>query len=147
MHAIRGDLTVPSPIEASFSSLLISNSEFSGFDLIVVSMALHHIEDPELLSRRLVERLGEKGSVLIIDWTPMDQLQHQQAQMKGNESHEASHTVMHEGFNKEQMDSILRHAGCDEVDYLVLNEPSKVPASIGGQKQLFFARGRKEASK
>lgn len=147
MHAIRGDLTVPSPIEASFPTLLGSNSEYSGFDLIVMSMALHHIEVPELLVGRLVERLGERGTVVIIDWTLKDPPQHQQAQLKGNESHEASHTVIHEGFDKEQMYSILRQAGCDEVDYLVLNEPSKVPASIGGQKQLFFARGRKEASK
>lgn len=136
MHANRGDLTAPSPIKACFPSLLYSKN-FLG-----LISPLHHIDVPELLMRRLVERLRERGAVVILDWTPKDQHQHQhQAQLNGHESHEASHTVIHEGFNKEQMYSILRQAGCDEVDCLVLNEPSKVPASIGGEKQLFFARG------
>lgn len=108
-----------------------------------MSMDLNHIDVPELLVRRLVERLRERGVVVIIDWTPKDQHQHQN---QGHESHEASPTVVHEGFSKEQ-NSLLRQVGGDEVDYVVLNEPSKVPAGIGGQKQLFFARGRKQASK
>ena len=42
--------------------------EYSGFDLIVMSMALHHVEDPALMIHRLSQRLATGGVLLIIDW-------------------------------------------------------------------------------
>lgn len=146
MFAIQGDLAAPLN-EKSHPSL--SSSDFLQFDLIVMSMALHHIDVPKVLIQRLVERLSQGGVLVIIDWT-LDQEDHLTQQpsegtksLRGNTKHAASHTVSHEGFSKEQMGTMLRSAGCNEVDYLVLAEPSKLPAEYGGQKQLFFARGKK----
>lgn len=146
IFAIQGDLVAPLT-EASHPSL--SSSDFFQFDLIVVSMALHHIDDPKVLLERLVERLNKGGVVIIIDWT-LDQKSRQAQRPSGEDHsiqkitpHSAAHTVSYEGFSSEQMDTMLRCAGCREVDYLVLDQPTKVPAEIGGQKQLFFARGQK----
>lgn len=146
MFAIEGDLAVPLT-EASHPSL--GSSDFFQFDLIVISMALHHIDVPKELIERLVERLNDGGVVVIVDFT-LDQegCQTQQSSkeshsLQGDKEHPAAHTVMHDGFSKEDMDTMLRCAGCNETDYLVLDEPTKVPAKIGGKKQLFFARGKK----
>lgn len=146
IFAIQGDLASPLTKETHPS---LGSSDFFEFDLIIMSMALHHIDVPKLLIERLVERLNEGGVVVIIDWV-LDQ-EDRETQQQGEGSHSlrrnvpqsAAHTVSHDGFSKEQMDTMLRSAGCKEVDYLVLDEPSKVPFGVGGQKQLFFARGKK----
>ena len=112
-------------------------------------MALHHIDVPKVLIERLVERLKEGGVLVIIDWTLNQEGRETQQQregshsLRGNVPHTAAHTVSYDGFSKEQMDTMLRSAGCKEVDYLVLDEHIKVPFAVGGQKQLFFARGKK----
>lgn len=146
MFAIEGDLAVPLT-EASHPSL--GSSDFFQFDLIVISMALHHIEVPKVLIERLVERLNDGGVIVIVDFTlsqegrQTQQPSKESHSLQGNKDHPAAHTVRHNGFSKEDMDTMLRGAGCNEIGYLMLDEPSKVPAEIGGQKQLFFARGKK----
>ncbi|MCJ1462508.1 hypothetical protein MMC07_001110 [Pseudocyphellaria aurata] len=145
IFAIQGDLAAPLT-EASHPAL--GRSEFFQFDVIVISMALHHIDVPEFLLERLVERLNKGGVVVIIDLA-LDQEGHQNHQhIEGSHSlknahNPAAHTVRHEGFSKEQIYTMLRGAGCSEVDYIELDEPTKVPDEIGGQKQAFFARGKK----
>lgn len=146
IFAIQGDLASPLTEESHPS---LSSSDFFEFDLIIMSMALHHIDVPKVLIERLVERLNEGGVVVIIDWTLNQEGSETQQQregshsLRGNVQNPGAHTVSHAGFSKEQMDTMLRSAGCKEVDYLVLDEPTKVPFEVGGQKQLFFARGKK----
>ena len=146
IFAIQGDLASPLTEESHPS---LGSSDFFGFDLIIMSMALHHIDVPNTLIERLVERLNDGGVVVIIDWTLNQEGRETQQQgegshsLRGNVHHPASHTVSHDGFSKEQMDTMLRSAGCKEADYLVLDEASKVPFEVGGEKQLFFARGKK----
>lgn len=146
MFAIQGDLAAPLT-EAGHSFL--NGSDYFQFDLIVISMALHHIDVPKVLIERLVERLNKGGVVVIIDRT-LDQEDGQKKEpreeshgLQGNIQHAAAHTVSHEGFSKEQIDTMLRCAGCHEVDYLVLDERAKIPAEVGGPMQIFFARGKK----
>ena len=62
MRATRGDVMVA---EAS-----ISGPEFFNFDVIVMSMALHHVDNPELCIQQLVKRLVPGGTLVIIDWDP-----------------------------------------------------------------------------
>ncbi len=174
MYAIQGDLTAPKS-ETTHPSL--NSEDFFGFDVIVMSMALHHVEDPQEMLTRLVERLKDGGVVVIIDWNPNperrpDQRErmfgegdsaqdltgghghgldrshgeghsHEGAHIQRPEQHAAAHTVATDGFNKEQMDTMLRRAGCREVEYVLHPELSRVPPSAGGYNQLFFARGRK----
>ena len=54
MRAVQGDL-VASP--ESDAQTALADKEFFNFDLIVMSMALHHIEHPEA-QRRRHRRLG-----------------------------------------------------------------------------------------
>ena len=151
MYAIQGDLSSP----AAHPEL--QGEDFFAFHVIVMSMALHHIENPQELLTRLVERLRDGGAVIIIDWASNDAKPSQQPAGKGSHNvthdhgdhsnqhgdHPASHTVAHAGFSEDQMQKMLSEAGCSEVDYVLHPEMSRVPPEFGGPKHLFFARGKK----
>ena len=155
MHAVRGDLLAPAaegPLESP---------DFYGFDLVVMSMALHHVDEPEAIVMNLVKRLKPGGTVVIIDWIPSARASSQGHGIHGHEhfgghgpdsesssgagsqQHPGSHTVSYDGFTKEQMDSFFTKAGCGDSDYVLAASPSEVPADPSGQKQMFFAKGRK----
>jgi 2-polyprenyl-3-methyl-5-hydroxy-6-metoxy-1,4-benzoquinol methylase len=145
MHAVQGDLMVPPekiPEE-------LKREDLYGFDVIVMSMALHHVEDPQLMTTRLVERLRDGGSILIIDWalsaSEEQETHHHHEHGRGHhqEVHSAKHTMSRSGFDKEEMIKVLKQAGCHEADYVFHPELSKLPSEFGGEKQLFFARGKK----
>lgn len=155
MYAIQGDLGPSSTATTSHPEL--QGKDFYGFHVIVISMGLHHIENPQDLLKNLVERLREGGAIIIIDWVPgigepdhepasggaQDVTHDQGSHSNQHGHHSASHTVAHVGFSEDQMQKMLKEAGCSEVDYVLHPERSKVPWEIGGEKQLFFARGRK----
>ena len=65
MRAVRGDLLAPA--DGS-----LGDPAFYDFDLAVMSMALHHVDDPKAMVARLVERVKPGGTVVIIDWIPSD---------------------------------------------------------------------------
>lgn len=154
MHAIQGDLG--SPISPSTHPEL-QDQDFYGFHVIVISMALHHIENPQELLERLVERLRDGGAIVVIDWVPgigepkqepFSEDAHGLTHNQGGDSsrhghHSAAHTVAHVGFDEIEMQKMLGEAGCSEVDYILHPKLSKVPPGIGSEKQLFFARGKK----
>lgn len=62
VRAIQGDIRSPDSET--------STEDFSGFNVIVISMALHHIDDPKSLLSHLYERLRPGGHLLVVDWTP-----------------------------------------------------------------------------
>ena len=148
MHAVRGDLlaSAKSPLESS---------EFYDFDLAVMSMALHHVDDPKTIIAKLVERLKPGGIVVIIDWIPSGRFpfeshgnhghEHSHGEKKnlGHEQHGASHTISFDGFSREQMRDMFLEAGCSSSDYVLAAAPSEVPLDRTGQKQMFFAKGTK----
>ena len=67
MRAVRGDLLAP-------PGGLLEDREFYGFDLAVMSMALHHVDDPKAMIAKLVERVKPGGIVVIIDWVVSDEV-------------------------------------------------------------------------
>ena len=142
IHAVRGDLLAP--IEGQLES-----QEFYNFDLAVMSMALHHVEDPKTTIAKLVERLRPGGTVVIIDWIPLDRASSDShgnhANEKKNEhgQHAGSHTIAFDGFSQEEMHKFFREAGCINNDYVLAASPSEVPPVPLGQRQLFFAKGTK----
>ena len=139
MRAVRGDLLAPSEGQ-------LESQEFYDFDLAVMSMALHHVEDPKIMIAKLIERLKPGGTVVIIDWIPSGRASSDtQADEKkhGHAQHPGSHTITFDGFSKEQMHSFFREAGCSNNDYVLADSPSEVPPDPTGQKQLFFAKGTK----
>lgn len=154
MQAIQGDLGSPT---AASTHPELQSEEFYGFHVIVISMALHHIENPQELLKKLVERLRDGGAIVVIDWVPgIGELKQEPASADAHDvthdqgghssrhgHHSAAHTVAHVGFNENEMQKMLGEAGCSEVDYILHPKLSKVPPGIGDKKQLFFARGKK----
>ncbi|KAK2836059.1 hypothetical protein FQN49_006722 [Arthroderma sp. PD_2] len=133
LYAVEGNLT------ESEGTPSIAKEEFFNFDLIIIAMALHHIAEPQELINRLVERLRPGGAVVVVDWE-------KEVDSKINPAgadHPAAHTVAHVGFDKEEMNGIFSKAGCQDSDYTLMKEQMVVPASWGGKKTLFFAKGTK----
>ncbi|KAM0230670.1 hypothetical protein ACHAP5_011305 [Fusarium lateritium] len=62
VHGIQGDIRSPNSE--------MSTEDFSNFDVVVISMALHHIDEPKILLSHLYERLQPGGHLLVVDWTP-----------------------------------------------------------------------------
>ncbi|KAL1956364.1 hypothetical protein VTO42DRAFT_7347 [Malbranchea cinnamomea] len=141
MYAIQGDLT------SSEASDALNDNEFFDFDLIIVSMALHHFEDPQYAINKFVERLKPgTGILVVIDWEVN----------KGNGgkfsdewivgNNPVGHTVAHSGFEEEQLKEMMIRAGCDEADYVLFEEKTAIPMSKDGFKQLFAGKGRRKAA-
>lgn len=128
MHAVQGDLLA--------NSESLNDPDISGFHVIVMSMALHHVEDPAQMISKLAERLKSDGSLVIIDWvTPAE------GGLFGPPDFPAAHTVTRHGFKEEEIRKMFTAAGLS-LGYLLHPRRSKVPPELGGEQQLFFARGR-----
>ena len=123
-----------------------SVEKFSNFDVLTVSMALHHFEYPDRALQRLVKRLKPDGVCYIVDLVPHTpdgahghhhghghEHGHEHGQGHGNghelASHghdfgEAAHTVKTHGFSREDMQRLFEGAGLTVgFDYKVLPEP------------------------
>ena len=135
MHAVRGDLLAP-------AGGPLGGSDFHNFDLVIMSMALHHVDNPEVTVRKLVERLKPGGTVVIIDWIPSARASSQSGDIHGAGTDSGHSTVSFDGFTKKQMDDFFTRAGCSDSDYVLAASPSKVPPDPSGQKQMFFAKGK-----
>ena len=180
MMAVRGDLMAESPESSSSSTSTTSSTSkptatskplteteparpsdeehLTGFDLVAICMALHHIEDVELATRRLAERLRPGGVLLVVDWADMsgggsvavhDGAVEHRHRHDGAPLHAAAaaaaHTVAHASFSEARMAGLFEQAGCDRVSFVLADELSDVPAAAArsGKMQLFFARARR----
>lgn len=140
MHAIQGDLTSPETPE------VLKGKEYFDFDLIVISMALHHVEDPQNAIDKLVERLKPgTGVLVVIDWEVKKDAHGRDIDEWTANSHPAQHTVAHAGFGKGQIEEMLMKAGCDEAAYVLFAEKSAMPMAKDGSKQLFLGKGKRKA--
>lgn len=133
------------------------------FDLVVISMALHHIEHPSKGVQRLVERLRIGGVLLVVDWATTTGQGQQSPGAKGHHhdapppiggengddlgdfKHQSAHTVAHNSFSREQMEDMFMKVGCKDIDFVLATERSVVPMAAGEEMQLLFARGIKSA--
>ncbi|KXX83237.1 Ubiquinone biosynthesis O-methyltransferase [Madurella mycetomatis] len=131
MRGVRGDLLADTCAEGDED---LDGPEFTGFDVAVMSMALHHVDDPAKMVKRLADRLAPGGSLVIVDW-----VSHDRTPVK-HHSHPAAHTMTRHGFPEEEMREMFAEAGLVDYGYLLHPEKSTVPGA--GQNQLFFARGR-----
>lgn len=105
--------------------------EFNDFDMVTVSMALHHLEFPDLALQRLASRLKKGGVCYIIDFVPHSGHDHLHSHGHGNgnqhgheqEYGDASHTVKTHGFSKDHMQKLFQDAGLSVgYDYQELSE-------------------------
>lgn len=145
IKAIHGDLYEPTEEMAS--------SEWNGFDVAVISMALHHVRDPVEMLRRLRERLRPGGTVVVVEF-----LGKEKDAPSGKEKYEQSGMVetgnkqrIWPGFTTGNLEADLETAGFEGFEVKVLEEPAHIPESVrgeafGGEQWCFFAKAvRKEA--
>lgn len=123
------------------------------FDLVALSMALHHVEDPAAALRRLAARLRVGGKLLVVDWTPLDGSTPAQRAYQGEvrrrndeeritrelQAHAASHTVSKpNGFTEREMGELFAQAGCEDMKWRLAEELSYVPV-VRAKGQLYWA--------
>ncbi|RAL09654.1 class I SAM-dependent methyltransferase [Aspergillus homomorphus CBS 101889] len=134
-----------------------SGEEYSNFDIVVVSMALHHFEKPELALARLGERLKKGGVFLILEILANgdhDHQHHHHHHHHHGEHHdsahekldfgEAEHTVGSHGFTLEGIQQLYENAGLGrdfQSELLEHKMAFKVHAKL--PKTLFLARGQR----
>ena len=129
MRAVQGDLLAGSgPLD---------DPDLSDFDVAVISMALHHVEDPEMMVKKLAERLRPGGSLVVVD-----RLVPAGTGPPLPASFPAAHTVTRQGFGEEEILGMFAAAGLSDHGFLLYPRLSKVPPELGGDQQLFFARGK-----
>lgn len=109
-----------------------SGPDFTDFDMVTVSMALHHFEHPQLALQRLAERLKKDGVCMIIDILSRSGHDHDghgggHNHAEGKHRHEfgdAAHTVKTHGFTEEDMKKLFEGAGLSKgFKYEVIPEP------------------------
>ena len=161
MRAVVGDLLAE-------DQAVLEGEEWYEFDLCVMSVALHHVQNPEVMVSKLVERVKVGGRVVIVDWVDDGRGWNDPGNVHGGggsdghvhghahegeevghksgsdiaRDHAISHAIFSDGFSKERMGEIFGQAGCGNFDFVLALNPSEMPHGEG-KKQLFFAKGTK----
>ncbi|EXK45927.1 hypothetical protein FOXG_07643 [Fusarium oxysporum f. sp. lycopersici 4287] len=136
MRAVQGDLIDPELTPSPETN----TPGFFDFDVVAMCMALHHIEDPENMISQLSKRLRPGGILLIIDWV---------ASSAGSSAQTGNRTlgaISRMGFQENEVKSSFDKAGLEDWAWKLTSAPSQVPREIGGEQQLFLARGKKPFS-
>ncbi|KAF4434340.1 hypothetical protein F53441_13711 [Fusarium austroafricanum] len=140
MRAIQGDLIEPE----STPSPELNTPAFFDFDLVVMCMALHHIENPDNMILQLSKRLRPGGILLIVDWLANSE---DSSVQNGNRTMGVPNGAVNRmGFKEGEVKSAYEKAGLEDWSWKWAASPSQVPREIGGEQQLFFARGKKPCS-
>ena len=147
MNAVQGNFL------AEESKEKWQEGEWNNFDMAIMSMALHHVQDPEQMLRRLVERVKlETGVVIVVEFLAEDgshashshHLESLTSGTAGNDSTNplpgSENTISRHGFSKEEMKVMVQGAGCQEVDIQVFANESKIGDGDGG-KNVLIRRG------
>ena len=127
---------------------------FNNFDVLAVSMALHHFEHPDRALQRLGERVKKGGVCFIIDLVAHSghghDHEHSHGPEHGRQQHkeefgDAAHTVKTHGFSRDDMQKLFQGAGFNaRFDYEVLPQPvvfTKAEKTIS--KTVFMARAQR----
>ncbi|KAL8688422.1 MAG: hypothetical protein Q9218_005662 [Villophora microphyllina] len=160
MHAVEGDILVPTPKNPGEGDALAGKAWF-GFDMAVMSMALHHVDSPEDAVKHLVNRLKDGGMVLLIDWV-LDSVKfptvghsgHEQAGQPRWHDHASNvapgseHTITRAGFGNDEMLEMLSKAGCHDVGFIEFEEPTRLgDGEQAVMQRLFLAKGKRSSMK
>ncbi|ROT37879.1 hypothetical protein SODALDRAFT_176180 [Sodiomyces alkalinus F11] len=147
-HAIEGDLSAA----AAPADSALSSPDMYGFDIAIVSMALHHMDDPQAILTALASRLRKGGLLIVVEGTEnrpaVDKME-----AAGLDGPALRQMLNVEAFAEETMRDWLRAAGCrcmctgedgEGFVYVVHDEISPVPESAckvpgGLDRQLLIA--------
>ncbi|KAJ8098058.1 S-adenosyl-L-methionine-dependent methyltransferase [Lipomyces tetrasporus] len=148
MSAVQGNLTERDnpPLEQ------FADARYFDFDLIIVGMALHHIDDPTYALTRLGERLKKRGVLFVIDNQSRHHPHSEGSDHLGDDEDfhqlfgaDVMKTVRHTGFTQGALRVIFEQAGVGgNFDHVLLEEPIVIrPRGIKVELKLFFARGER----
>lgn len=138
MRAIQGDLLNP----AGTPSSELMSSDFFNFDVIVMCMALHHVDDYTAMIERLSERLRPGGALVIVDWVSISESGCPTATRAVELS---NNTITRMGFEEKDLKKAFKKAGLKGFSWKWAASRSIVPDEIGGEQQLFLARGHRSS--
>ena len=155
MHAVRANLL------SSVAADTRPATKLGDFDIAVISLALHHVDDPARMVAKLVEKLQPGGVLAVIDLANQDTEGHGHGHGHGHHDHQhadlsthpTAKTIHHEHkrFKQDFMAKIFEEAGCSASSfrYVEFGEPFLVPESVtkveGGRKErIFLAAAKKE---
>lgn len=135
MHAVQGDI-----VESAAAS-----TPQTTYDLIIMSLALHHVQDPDGLIAKLAQQLTPGTGVLVIlDWIHPEE-SGRGDWMKTVEASDspAKHTVTRPGFKEQELKSVFAEAGLEGWKWARFDEESIIP-KVPNQRG-FLARGVRKA--
>ncbi|TDZ19680.1 putative methyltransferase [Colletotrichum orbiculare MAFF 240422] len=126
-HAITGDL-IADP----------SLAERASFDVVIISLALHHLDDPPAMLNRLAVCLKPGGVLIAVEAEDCDAQTGERVAPNPLGSHRDKHgapepevlkTTNHQVFNEEIFRAWFEDAGCDmgKFLYIVNGEISHIP--------------------
>ena len=150
MLAVRGNLLDPCAEEDA-----LAGPDFRDVDAIFISMALHHVSDPQGLITKLVERLAPNGVLVIMDWLVTDSdpgptFHHHHHKHDAGDPTGAHHTVSRSGFSVDEMREFFTVAGCkvDTFDLRPFADSVHIPEEVskvegGAHGTFFIAKARK----
>lgn len=131
MLAIQGDLNDPQDS--------LTQPEWFDFDAAIISMALHHVQDPASLLKRLRQRVKHSGSLVVIDW--LQQSGHDTPANTGMTRLSEGPKIW-PGFSINDIKSHFNAAGCTDVDVVVFSEPIEAPKEMEGYSRMFIAKAK-----
>jgi len=159
MIAVKGDFLG----DDSFDNW---SDDLRNFDVAVISMALHHVDNPGKMLKRLLERLKPGGVLMVIDRAARKEGGQEGAHNHGHHHHHHhQHEVdlnahptgktihpEHQAFAPEFLQKIFDSAGCSSATfrYVEHSEDFVVPESVSGVQgglkgKLFLASAKKQA--
>lgn len=134
VHAVQGNL-----VDDTESTADLSAPEYTGFDVVAISMALHHVDDPGALIRKLADRVRAGGRLLIIDNVAPSE---SGLKTSSKPDEMAKMGATRSGFEKQELQSWFEENGLD-MEQQWFSERMKVPEEHGGEIQIFIAKGTK----
>ncbi|TFA97727.1 hypothetical protein CCMA1212_010475 [Trichoderma ghanense] len=159
-------LAVQGSIPSTETDTVLSKKEFFDFDLIAISMALHHIDDRVRVLSGLFERLRSGGVLVVVDLTP-EAHSHDHSHSHNhphthahNDGHDhdlsiAQQTISkHGGFGPEDMKALMIEAGFVPETFaykpyldttpVKCNTPAQGSCESAKLKPFFVAKGVKQ---
>jgi SAM-dependent methyltransferase len=134
MLAVQGDLNDPQDP--------FTRPEWFEFDATIISMALHHVQDPAELLKRLRQRVKPGGSIVVIDWLQKSSRDASASTDEGRMTRLSEGPKIWPGFSAEDIEKHFKAAGCSEVDVDVYSGPIDAPVEMEGYSRMFIAKGK-----
>lgn len=134
MLAIQGDLNDPSDT--------LTQPEWFDFNAAIISMALHHVQDPSRLLKRLQKRVKRGGSLVVIDWLQQSETDGRASTDEARMTRLSGGPKIWPGFSIDDIKSHFNAAGCVDVDVVVYPEPIDAPKEMEGYNRMFIAKAK-----